>query len=168
MMKNQYKIDKKEMLSWAKELHLYGASNIILFSLWALVGVIGITMLIILAINGGEFLKWYLAVIFVILSVFKLFFSRFVVLSRRYKMFSQTYGVDAWLRTTEFTDDEIILTDHNSVSKFRYESIKKVKEKGNLVIIYMNNNLALRLYKDAFIEGASWEECKKKIESMRI
>ena len=167
-MKNQYKIDKKEMLSWAKELHLYGASNIILFSLWTLVGVIGLALLVLLAVNGGEWTRWYLAVLFVILSVYKLFFSRFVVLSRRFKMFSQTYGVYEWLRTTEFADDEIILTDHNSVSKFRYENIKKIKEKGNQVFIYMNNNLALRLYKDAFIEGASWEECKKKIESMRI
>ena len=27
------------------------------------------------------------------------------------------------------------------------------------------NNIALRLYKDAFVEG-SWEECKKKINDM--
>ena len=29
----------------------------------------------------------------------------------------------------------------------------------------MNNNIAIRLYKDAFVEG-TWEECKKKINDM--
>ena len=65
----------------------------------------------------------------------------------------------------EFLDDEIILTDHTSVSKLKYSNIEKIKEKNNVVMIFMNNNMALRLYKDAFVEG-SWEECKKKINDM--
>ena len=62
-------------------------------------------------------------------------------------------------------DDEIILTDHTSVSKLKYSNIEKIKEKNNVVMIFMNHNMALRLYKDAFVEG-SWEECKKKINDM--
>ena len=69
------------------------------------------------------------------------------------------------MRTIEFLDDEIVLTDHTSVSKFQYSNIEKIKEKNNVVMIFMNHNLALRLYKDAFVEG-SWEECKEKINSM--
>ena len=63
---------------------------------------------------------------------------------------------------SEFLDDEIVLTDHTSVSKFKYSNIQKIKEKNNVVMVFMNNNMALRLYKDAFVEG-SWEECKKLI-----
>mgnify|MGYP003315268821 CR=1 FL=1 len=100
-----------------------------------------------------------------ILVVFKLFLSRFVIWAKRYKLFSTLYGVSEWIRTTEFLDDEIILTDHTSVSKLKYSNIEKIKEKNNVVMIFMNNNMALRLYKDAFVEG-SWEECKKKINDM--
>ena len=153
------------MMSWAKEYHLQGAENIILFVLWCVVGIIGLGLIILFSVIGGEWINWYLSILFLFLSVFKLFFSRFVVLSKRYKLYSTTYGVNEWMRTTEFLEDEIVLTDHTSVSKLKYTNIKKIKEKNNIVVIFMNNNMALRLYKDAFVEG-SWEECKDKINSM--
>ena len=164
-MKNEYKITKKEMMSWAKEYHLQGTSNIILFILWCILGVCGLIMILLLSLIGGDLINWYLAILFLFLSVFKLFFSRFVVCSNRYKLLSKTYGVTEWIRSAEFTDDEIILCDHTSVTKFKYENIKKIKEKNNVIIIFFNNNLGLRLYKDTFVEG-SWEECKEKINSM--
>ena len=150
------------MMSWAKEYHLHGAANIILFVLWCVVGLIGLGTIILLSLVGGDWINWYLSILFLSLSVFELFFSRFVVWSKRYKLYSTTYGVSEWMRTTEFLDDEIILTDHTSVSKLKYSNVEKIKEKNNVVMIFMNNNLALRLYKDAFVEG-SWEECKKKL-----
>ena len=165
-MKNQYKVTKDLMKTWAKEYHLQGATNIILFVFWCVVGLFGLGMIILLSLVGGDWKNWYLAILFLFLSVFKLFFSRFVVMSNRYKLFSTTYGVSEWIRTTEFLDDEIVFTDHTSVSKLKYSNIKKIKEKNNVVMLFMNNNLALRLYKDAFVEG-SWEECKKKINAMR-
>ena len=42
---------------------------------------------------------------------------------------------------------------------------EKIKEKNNDILIFFNNNLGLRLYKDAFVEG-TWEDCKKKINSI--
>ena len=77
-------------------------------------------------------------------------------------MYASTYGVAEWMRTIEFLDDEIVVTDHTSISKFKYSNVKKIKEKKNVIMIFMNHNLALRLYQDAFVEG-SWEECKKII-----
>jgi hypothetical protein len=74
--------------------------------------------------------------------------------------------VTEWIRTTEFKDDEIVLTDYNSVCKLRYENIKRISENGNHVIIYFNDNLSARLYKDAFVDGI-WEECKAKINALR-
>ena len=153
------------MMSWAKEYHLQGVANIILFVLWSIVGVIGLGMLALLSLSGGNWINWYVSILFLLLSVFKLFFSRFFAFSNRYKLLSRTYGVTEWVRTTTFLDDEIVLTDHTSVSKLQYSNIKKIKEKGNVVMIFMNHNIALRLYKNAFVEG-SWEECKEKINSM--
>ena len=165
-MKNEYKITKKLMMSWAKEYHLHRAADIILFVLWCVVAVIGLGLIILYSFIGGEWIDWYLSIMFLFLSIYKLFFSRFVVWSKRYKLFSTTYGVTEWIRTTEFFEDEIVLTDHTSVSKVKYSNIKEIKEKNNIIFIFINNNMALRLYKDAFIEG-SWEECKDKIISMR-
>ena len=160
-MKNQYKITKDLMQTWAKEYHLHGAANVILFIIWCVLGVIGISGLIFSIALHSEWMAIYIYALLTIIAVFKLFLVRFVVWSKRYKLYSTTYGVSEWIRTTEFLDDEIILTDHTSVSKLKYSNIEKIKEKNNVVMIFMNNNMALRLYKDAFVEG-SWEECKKK------
>ena len=164
-MKNQYKITKKLINSWAKEYHLYGIANIALFILWCVLGIIGIAGLIFSISLNTDWLTIYLYAIFTVVAIFKLFVSRFVIWSKRYKVYSTTYGVTEWIRTTEFLDNEIVVTDHTSVSKFKYTNIKKIKEKNNIVMIFMNNNMALRLYKDAFIEG-SWEECKEKINDI--
>ena len=164
-MKNEYKMTKKEMMSWAKEYHLPGAANIILFILWCVVLAMGLFLIVLLSLVGGELLNWSVAICITVLSAFRLFFSRLIFYSNRYKVLSKTYGVSEWTRTTEFLDDEIVLTDHTSVMRFQYRNIKKIKEKNNVVIIFMNDNMGMRLYKDAFVEG-SWEECKEKIQSM--
>lgn len=128
-MKNEYKITKEVMMSWAKEYHLRGARNIIMFILLCLLGLIGIDGLIHLSFVGGDWIDWYLSILFLIVSLYKLFFQRFAIMSNRYKMYSKTYGVAEWIRTTEFTDHEIIVSDHTSITKLKYENIKKIKEK---------------------------------------
>ena len=161
-MKNEYKITKDLIKSWAKEYHLHGAANIFMFILWCVVGVAGLLGLIFTVQLQSDWIVVYLYSLLFAIAVFKLFIQRFIVWSKRYKLFCTTYGVTEWMRTTEFLDDEIVLTDHTSISKFRYSNIQTIKEKNNIVMIFMNNNMALRLYKDAFVEG-SWQECKEKI-----
>jgi hypothetical protein len=163
-MRNEHKITKELMMSWAKDFYLVRASDIILAILWSIVAFCGLTLLATNIIVGGDVLNWLLAFLFLFLSVYKLFFGRFVYISKRYKMFAKTYGVDEWLRTIEFLEDEIVLTDHTTINKLQYYNIKKVIEKGNVILILLNDNIAFRLYKDAFVEG-SWEECKKLLNS---
>lgn len=163
-MRNEHKITKELMMSWAKDFYLVRASDIILAILWSIVAFCGLTLLATNIIVGGDALNWLLAFLFLFLSVYKLFFGRFVYISKRYKMFAKTYGVDEWLRTIEFTENEIVLTDHTTINKLQYCNIKKVIEKGNVILILLNDNIAFRLYKDAFVEG-SWEECKKLLNS---
>ncbi len=161
-MKNEYKITKDLIKSWAKEYHLHGAANIFLFILWCVVGIVGISGVIFSILLHTNWTVVYLYALMFVIAVFKLFIQRFIIWSKRYKLYSTTYGVIEWMRTTEFLDDEIVLTDHTSVSKFKYSNIQKIKEKNNVVMIFMNNNMALRLYKDSFVEG-SWDECKLMI-----
>ncbi len=165
-MKNEYKITKELMKSWAKEYHLHGAANIVGFIIWCVLGVIGIAGLIFSIALYRDWFPIYMFSLFTFVAFFKLFLARFFVWSKKYKLYSTTYGVTEWMRTIEFLDNEIVFTDHTSVCKLQYGNIEKIKEKNNVVMIFMNNNTALRLYKDAFVEG-SWEECKQKINSMR-
>ncbi|MBR5119496.1 MAG: YcxB family protein [Clostridia bacterium] len=165
-MKNEHKITKMLMMSWAREFCLVRASDIILAILWSIVGFCGLILLLTNTIVGGDMLDWLLAFLFLFLSAYKLFFGRFVYISKRYKMFAKTYGVDEWLRTIEFLEGEIVLTDHTTVNRLQYHNIKKVIEKGNVVLILMNDNIAFRLYKNAFVDG-SWEECKELLTSKR-
>ncbi len=158
-MKNEYKITKQLVMSWAREYNLQGTANIVLFVLWTLVGVMGLTLLGLHLAFGGDWLDWYIAGLLLFLSIFKLFFSRFVIFSKRYKMLSKTFGVTEWTRVIEFGEDEIVLTEHNSITKLRYENIKKIKEKDNTVLIFFNDNLGARLYKDAFV-NCTWDDCK--------
>lgn len=162
-MKNEYKITKDLIRSWAKEYNLHGAANIFLFVLWCAVGIIGLLGLVFSISMSLDWMIIYLYALILVIAVFKLFIQRFIVWPKRYKLYSTTYGVTEWMRTTEFLDNEIVLTDHTSVSKIKYSNIQRIKEKGNAVLIYMNHNMALRLYKDAFVEG-SWEECKKMLQ----
>ncbi len=161
-MKNEYKITKDLIKSWAKEYHIYGGVNVFLFILWCALGVIGLFGLILSIAMSLDWIIIYIYALFLIIAIFKLFIQRFVVWSKRYKIYSTTYGVTEWIRTTEFLDDEIVVTDHTTVNRLKYSNIKKIKEKGNVVMILLNNNMALRLYKDAFVLG-SWEECKKML-----
>lgn len=162
-MKNEYKITKELMMSWAREYFFRGPIDIILFVLWIIVGAFGVGSLVVLAIIGGHWLECYISILFILLSVFKLFISRFIVMSNRYKMHARTYGVSEWIRTIEFTEDEIIFTDHTTIIRFPYD-IKKVVEKNNSVVVFFNNNSTIRFYKDSFVEG-TWEECKKFISN---
>ncbi|MBO5052101.1 MAG: YcxB family protein [Clostridia bacterium] len=161
-MKNEYKITKDLINSWAKEYYLHGARNIFLFILWCIVGIAGLLGLILSVVLNLGWIVTYLYALLLIIAVYKLFIHRFVFLSKSYKLYATTYGVTEWMRTTEFLDEEMVVTDHTFVSRFKYSNIQKIKEKDNVVMIFMNDNMALRLYKDAFIEG-SWEECKKMI-----
>ena len=161
-MKNEYKITKELIRSWAKEYHVHGATNIFLFILWCVVGIIGFSGLIFSIMLHTDWVVIYLYALMFVIAIFKLFIQRFIIWAKRYKLYSTTYGVTEWMRTIEFFDDEIVLTDHTSVSKFKYINIQKVQEKGNVVMIFLNNNMTLRLYKDAFVEG-SWDECKQMI-----
>ncbi len=77
-----------------------------------------------------------------------------------YKTCSKNYCVRKWKRSIELTESEITVYDHTSVLKFEYSTIKRVKEKRKVVIIFLKSGLELRLYKKAFVTG-SWEECKK-------
>jgi len=118
-MKNEYKITKDLIKSWAKEYHIYGAANVFLFVLWCVVGVVGILGMIVFIMLQADWGVICIYALMLVIAIFKLFIHRFIVWSKRYKLYSTTYGVTEWMRTTEFLDDEIVMMDNTTVSKFK-------------------------------------------------
>lgn len=162
-IKNEYKITRDLIKKWSREDQFGTAFGIVIFSLYVFTGLIGVTMICLMFKFGGDALNWYLSFFLVLFSAFRLTFVPYHAWTSKYKMMSKTYGVPEWIRSTEFTDDEIIISDHTSVTKFKYDNLKSVKEKGNEVRILFNNRLLIVVYKDAFKKG-SWDECRKLLE----
>ena len=164
-MKNEYKITRNLMMSWSKTI--FGTATVAFSIAYCVIIFFSVCLLGLLAFIRLTDLKlWLIGLFILVFASYRLFFLRYYFFAKRYKILSKTYGVTEWIRTTEFKDDEIVLTDHNSVCKLRYENIRRISENGNNVIIYFNDNLSARLYKDTFVDG-TWEECKEKINSLR-
>jgi hypothetical protein len=165
-MKNEYKITKELMKSWAKGFHFNRARNVIVFIAACYLFIVEMIWCIEMyylfgyeAVYMPEFLIYGFISLF---ALYIIFIYPIVSYKRSYKIYSQLYDVFEWMRITEFTNEEIIVTDHTSVYKYHYKNIKGIKERKNEVIINMNHGFGIRIYKDAFVEG-TWEECKKMI-----
>ena len=171
-MKNEYRITKRLMKSWAKGGWFNSTANTVLL-LFAYLCAILLFILPQLFIHYYgykatlEELYFKLFALYhtvaLLLILYIPFISRVnaILYSKQYKINSKNYCVKKWRRIIELTEDEIIVNDDdNSVLKFEYSTIKRVKEKRKVVIIFLKSGFEIRLYKNAFVKG-SWEECKK-------
>lgn len=160
-MKNEYKVTKQLMKSWVKRYSFRGAANIVNFIICCVMGVIGMFALAFFCVVQ-DWVNVCLSGFIIFVCVFRLFFARFVTINQAYKYLVKTYGVSEWMISFEFLEDEIVVKDHTSVSVFNYSLIREVEEDGDLVILYLSNDAALRLYKNSFVEG-TWQECRALI-----
>ncbi len=162
-MKNEYKVDKALIMSWAKEYVLVGAKNYINLVILSLVLLCGILMIVLLSFIDAPWYYWAIAIAYLSIAVYKLFFAHLVLFAKRYKAYARSYGMSEWTRTIELLENEIVMNDATSRSVICYENIRKIVEKGNTVVLILHDNMALRLYKDAFVEG-DWESCRRMLE----
>ena len=159
-MKNEYKITKDLMKNWAKEYYKNGGSYTARLILLVLVAVCEVGCAVYFLRFPVYHLLSLAAMVIFLFALYCIFLQPKVLYLKRYKMDFKIYGATEWIRSVDFGDDEITVTDHNSVYKYRYTDIKRIKEKNDRVIVFFKFNLAIILYKDAFVTG-SWEECKK-------
>ena len=166
-MRNQYTVTKKEMMTYTKLDYFFFQKkrNLIWFVLWVVDGILCAIAMALMAVVGGTWLSWYFVSLFFALSVYELFFARRIATIVQYKNLCKSIGASEWVFTTEFTDDAIIISDPIGFANLKYGNVKKIREKGNGVMIFMNDGMQIKLYKDAFVEG-TWEECKEKIHSI--
>ena len=73
-MKNEYKVTRDLMMNWAKDYLIIGKTNVFLFVLWCVVGLIGIFLLSWHIMYGGTITSRYITALIVFVSVYKLFF----------------------------------------------------------------------------------------------
>lgn len=166
-MKNEYTVNKELMRSWARQRNFGSGADMGLFVLWVITAVCGVAGTVKFCISSGKITDLVISLWLVGIAVYKLFFSKYFVWNKRFDQLSKSYGMSKWQRSTEFLDNEVKLSENSSSVSFKYSQIKKLKEKGNLVMLFLDNGLAVRIYKDAFVDG-SWEECKKLlVEKMK-
>jgi hypothetical protein len=173
-MKNEYKITKELMKSWAKGYHFKSIHNIIslIFGccLFLFGAVWSFEIYYLLGYHIIYFPDYLMAeIIFnfaALLPLYMIFIRPTVLYKKTYKAYSKIYDVPEWMRTIEFTDTEIVVTDHTSVDKYLYKNIKGFRERKDHVIINFSHGIGIRIYKNAFAEG-TWEDCKKLISEKR-
>ena len=163
-MKNEYKVTRETILSEAKGYHFRSPLRIFFFAFWCLAGVFWGAMSALLFVLGS-WIYGGIGVLVLLLCIYKLFISPARYFQNKYRALAAQHRVPEWTRTFVFGEEEILLTDHKATIKIKYTDIKRVKEKGNTVLLILGGNLLMRIYKDAFTEG-TWEECKEKLASI--
>lgn len=162
-MKNQYKITRQLMMSWARDFPIFTVKTVILYVFYSFAALYGFLLLATLLATGGETSDFLIAILLLVISLYRLFFSRIMRTVSTYDQLSSSFGTSEWVQTVEFCEDKIKVSLHNSTGEYSYSQIKKVVERKKQAFIIFKSGI-LRLYKDAFVEG-SWEECKQMLSS---
>lgn len=161
-MKNEYKITKKLLTSWCIESRFSGIS-LVLFVIWCILALFFAFLLLALIYIEYDWYYIFLLSFLLFTCIYKMILERLIVSFNQYKFLSNSHGSTEWLRTIEFSDESIVITDGAiTTTTYQYSSIKKIKEKKNKIWLIFDNKSILRLYKDTFVEG-SWEKCKELI-----
>lgn len=176
-MKNEYTITKRLIRSWEKGWYFNSAVNTVVLILYCSLVAFCLVLphpFTYLIRHEAVYERFY-PVIFAIFHSIALLTAHLTYVIPRtmysnpgdpnhqnnhYKTCSKNYCAKKWQRVIELTENEIIVDDKYAVLKFEYSTIKRVKEKRNMVIIFLKSGFEIRLYKNAFATG-SWEECKK-------
>ncbi len=169
-MKNRYTITKKLMKSWAKGWWFNSADNmfVLLYACFWLAFALYVPYLFIQFFHFVSFegldsqYLFYLYHPFALLYLLLIPFIPRIRCILKYNILRKNYSVKEWQRVTEFTEDEIIVTDYKSIFKYQYRTIRRVKERGNVVHIFLKSGTEIIIHKDAFVKG-SWEKCKSLI-----
>lgn len=66
------------------------------------------------------------------------------------------------MRTINFEDNEIIIKEEKTETKYNYSDILKIVEKDERIYLKLQDKTVIRLYKSKFVD-CTWEKCKAKI-----
>lgn len=113
---------------------------------------------------------WPYEILFFIFAVFcayRAFLRNMLLASRQFKAMRDRFKKNEWVRTIQFEDDRITLSEEDFlVIKYCYSDIVDIKECGNQIYLDMQDKSVIRLYQSAFVD-TDWNRCKAWIESRR-
>ncbi len=161
-MKNQYKVTKKLLREWLTE-NMYKGFQLGLNIGWAALGIFSIFLMIFSCEDTADYVLFG---VIIALCVYMCWLRIFPVTSVQYRRMAKIYGEENWVRTIDFGEDCITLSEGTISAAYAYKDIMSIREKGSRIWLTARNRTVLRLYKEAFI-GGTWEECKALLISKR-
>ena len=157
-MKNQYRVTKGRYLRWTMEGMFQKVKLILL----------GVFLLII----GGLIyfgLKDEINPILLLIAaicLYTVFLKSPLATLKRFKAMQRKYGEKSWLRTVEFTEEGIRLSEGDVELVLDYAEITDIWEKPDRILLVLEGRTVIRLYRDSFVD-TDWETCKAYIEQMQ-
>ena len=162
-MKNQYRVTKKLYMSWAVE-NMFRGISLGMVIMWGALGVI-FAVCSVFALRGELTTAWLYPVLSAY-CLFRAFVRPLLATSMQYGRIAKLYGEADWLRTIEFTEDGILLSESTTNVTYSYGDIQGLSEKDGNVRVKLGRKGTIRLYKDSFTD-CTWEECVEFIDTMR-
>ncbi len=159
-MRNEYTIDWPLLKKWANESRYTGV-RLYFFIGWCvfLAFLIAFAILTILA-NMTSYTYYF--ILLAVFSFFRAFLWNTIIAKQQYKRLTRFYGKNSWVRTICFEENEIIVKDEKTETKYNYSDILEIVEKDENIYLKLQAKTVIRLYKSKFVD-CTWEDCKTKI-----
>ena len=90
--------------------------------------------------------------VFAIVFAYQLFIQRKQMIRKAYRQSLKSMNTNRWIRTITF-DDKITVSDGNSSNLFEYLDCRQVAENDKDYLLYINENMLIRVGKGSFIHG---------------
>ena len=159
-MRNEYIIDWPLLKKWNKESNYSGLGLAVFIYRCALLVCSIVCIVWTFMANMYSY-----CIYFALISLFcfyRAFLWNIMIIKHRYKRFVQTYGKKSCILTICFEDNEIVIKEEKTETKYNYSDILRIVEKDEIVYLRLQAKKVMRLYKSKFIDG-TWGECKEKI-----
>lgn len=122
---------------------------------WKTLTILGIVLSVLMSsacIIGKDYDFAVVAAIFAIVFAYRLFVQRKQLIRKAYHQSLKSMNTDRWIRTITF-DEKIIVSDGNNSSVFEYSDCSQVDENDTNYLLYINDNMVIRVEKGSFIHG---------------
>ena len=159
-MRNEYIIDWPLLKKWTNESQHSGV-RLVFFIVWCVL-LVGSLVIGIISIIANMYSNAFYFALIALFSFYRAFLWNIMIAKQQYKRFAQTYGKNSWVRTINFEDNEIIIKEEKTETKYNYSDILEIVEKAERIYLKLQDKYVIRLYKSKFVD-CTWEDCKTKI-----
>ena len=161
---NRYKVTGPLIIKWSLYVDFDKKVNVVLFALWCVVLACGVSSIALNLINNGDKRNLYFAIAYSLLALYKLLIGRVLRGVKRYLHDARMYKSKEWWRTTVILENSLLIIEESDKKyaklEYAYKDIVKIEIKKKYIMVFFDN-FATRLYKNAFSDCVTWEDCVK-------